>query len=59
MHFLSSTIVKEIASFGKDVSNWVPKVVEDKLKEKVWHKLIVKRVRKKKYTVGNNKRQVN
>ena len=32
--FLSSTIVKEIASFGKDVSNWVPKVVEDKLKEK-------------------------
>ena len=32
--FLSSTIVKEIASVGKDVSNWVPKVVEDKLKEK-------------------------
>ena len=32
--FLSSTIVKEIASFGKDVSNWVPKAVEDKLREK-------------------------
>ena len=32
--FLSSTIVKEIASFGKDVSSWVPKAVEDKLKEK-------------------------
>ena len=32
--FLSSTIVKEIASFGKDVSNWVPKVVGDNLKEK-------------------------
>lgn len=32
--FLSSTIVKEIASFGKDVSSWVPEAVEDKLKEK-------------------------
>lgn len=32
--FLSSTIVKEIASFGKDVSSWVPEVVEEKLKEK-------------------------
>ncbi|MGP1612077.1 MAG: pantetheine-phosphate adenylyltransferase [Catonella sp.] len=32
--FLSSTIVKEIASFGKDVSSWVPEAVEEKLKEK-------------------------
>ncbi len=32
--FLSSTIVKEIASYGKDVSNWVPKVVEERLMEK-------------------------
>ena len=40
--FLSSTIVKEIASFGKDVSSWVPKAVEDKLKEKFKCSLIVK-----------------
>lgn len=32
--FLSSSIVKEIASFGGDISELVPKVVEEKLKEK-------------------------
>ena len=32
--YLSSSTVKEIASFGKDVSSWVPKAVEDKLREK-------------------------
>lgn len=32
--FLSSTIVKEIASFGEDVSKWVPKEVEAMLKKR-------------------------
>lgn len=33
--FLSSSIVKEIASFGGNVSCFVPKVVEDALKNKI------------------------
>lgn len=32
--FLSSTIVKEIASYGKDVSKWVPEEVEKMLIKK-------------------------
>ncbi len=32
--YLNSTIVREIASFGGDVSNFVPKIVEKMLKEK-------------------------
>lgn len=32
--FLSSTIVKEIASYHSDVSSYVPKIVQEKLKEK-------------------------
>lgn len=32
--YLSSSIVKEIISLGGDISNFVPKYVEDKLKEK-------------------------
>ncbi len=32
--YLNSTIVKEVASFGGDVSAFVPPVVEQKLKEK-------------------------
>lgn len=32
--FLSSTIVKEIASYHSDVSNYVPEAVEKKLREK-------------------------
>ena len=32
--FLSSTIVKEVASYGKDVSAYVPEVVQAKLSEK-------------------------
>lgn len=32
--FLSSSVVKEIASFGGDVSNLVPKVVDEALKDK-------------------------
>lgn len=34
--YLNSTIVKEIAKLGGDVSNFVPKVVEDALKEKFY-----------------------
>jgi pantetheine-phosphate adenylyltransferase len=32
--FLSSSIVKEVAKYGADISKFVPKVVEDALKEK-------------------------
>lgn len=32
--YLNSTIVKEVASFGGDVSNFVPKIVEKTLKKK-------------------------
>lgn len=32
--FLSSTIVREVASYGSDVSQFVPAVVEERLKEK-------------------------
>ncbi len=32
--YLSSSIVKELAMFGKDVSNFVPDIVNKKLKEK-------------------------
>lgn len=32
--FLSSSMVKEIAQFGGDLKEWVPSVVERKLKEK-------------------------
>lgn len=32
--YLSSTMVKEIASFGGDVSRWVPQIVKDALDEK-------------------------
>lgn len=32
--FLSSSLVKEVASFGGQISQWVPKNVEDKLLEK-------------------------
>ena len=33
--FLSSTLIKEVASLGADISSFVPKFVEDKLKEKL------------------------
>lgn len=33
--YLNSTIVKEVASFGGDISNFVPHVVEMKLKKKL------------------------
>lgn len=33
--YLSSSIVKEIAKYGGDVSQFVPKYVEEKLKEKI------------------------
>jgi pantetheine-phosphate adenylyltransferase len=33
--YLNSTIVKEVASFGGDISNFVPPVVEMKLKKKL------------------------
>lgn len=32
--FLSSTTVKEVASFGGDISQFVPEVIEEKIKEK-------------------------
>lgn len=32
--YLNSTIVKEVASFGGDISNFVPPIVEEKLKKK-------------------------
>ena len=32
--YLNSSIVKEVASFGGDISNFVPPVVEKKIKEK-------------------------
>lgn len=32
--FLSSTTVKEVASFGGDISQFVPDVIEEKIKEK-------------------------
>jgi pantetheine-phosphate adenylyltransferase len=32
--YLNSTIVKEVAQFGGDISNFVPPIVEKKLKEK-------------------------
>lgn len=35
--FLSSTIVKEVASLGASVKGLVPEVVEIALREKVWH----------------------
>ena len=35
--YTSSTIIKEAASFGGDVAGLVPKVVNDKLKEKFGH----------------------
>lgn len=31
--YLNSTIVKEVASFGGDISNFVPPIVEEKLKK--------------------------
>ncbi len=33
--FLSSTLIKEASSLGADVSSFVPKLVEDKIKEKL------------------------
>lgn len=33
--FLSSTTVKEIASFGRDISQFVPPIVSEKIKEKM------------------------
>lgn len=33
--FLSSTTVKEIASFGRDISQFVPPIVNEKIKEKM------------------------
>lgn len=33
--FLSSTIVKEVASFGGDISQFVPKLIEDRVREKM------------------------
>lgn len=33
--FLSSTLIKEASSLGADVSSFVPKTVEDKIKEKL------------------------
>lgn len=33
--FLSSTIVKEVASFGGDISQFVPKVIENRVREKM------------------------
>lgn len=32
--YLSSTIVKEVASYGRDISQFVPACVEEKIKEK-------------------------
>jgi pantetheine-phosphate adenylyltransferase len=32
--FLSSTLVREVASLGRDVSEWVPKVVAQQLRQK-------------------------
>jgi pantetheine-phosphate adenylyltransferase len=32
--YLNSSIIREIAKYGQDVSNFVPKIVQDKLKEK-------------------------
>ena len=32
--FLSSTLIKEASSLGADVSSFVPRFVEDKIKEK-------------------------
>ena len=32
--FLSSTIVREVASYGSDVSHFVPAIVEKKLQER-------------------------
>ncbi|MFN4200846.1 pantetheine-phosphate adenylyltransferase [Fervidobacterium riparium] len=32
--FLSSSLVKEVASFGGTISQWVPEIVEKKLREK-------------------------
>ena len=34
--FLSSSIVKQIASFGGDISNFVPECVLDKIKERLY-----------------------
>ena len=34
LSFLSSSIVKEIASYGRDVSNLVPREVSDKMLKK-------------------------
>ena len=31
--FLSSSVVKEVAKFGGDISEIVPKIVEEKLKK--------------------------
>jgi pantetheine-phosphate adenylyltransferase len=36
--YLNSTIVKEVAGFGGDISNFVPPIVEEKLKEKFFKK---------------------
>lgn len=33
--FLSSTLIKEASSLGADISSFVPKAVEDKIKEKL------------------------
>ena len=33
--YLSSTIVKEVASFNGDISQFVPKVVEQRIREKI------------------------
>jgi pantetheine-phosphate adenylyltransferase len=33
--FISSSMIKEIAQYGGDVSKWVSKYVEVKLKEKL------------------------
>ncbi len=36
--YLNSTIVKEVASFGGDITNFVPKIVKQKLMEKLSQK---------------------
>ncbi|MCK4245015.1 MAG: pantetheine-phosphate adenylyltransferase [Candidatus Omnitrophica bacterium] len=35
--YLSSSLVKELAGLGADISRYVPKFVEEKLKEKISH----------------------
>ncbi len=36
--YLSSTIVKEVAAFGGDISQFVPEIVEKRVREKIREK---------------------